>query len=97
VRQIRWRWVQDSTPASARVQALGCSVGCMGSACPRRSGPARPSRSCPPLAVSAVSGLAKRPRSGLALTRRTPAEIIVQRGGRAPARKAATTPRRAST
>jgi hypothetical protein len=41
------------------------------SAYSRRPRPARPARSCLLLAVSAVSGFAKRPCSGLALTQRT--------------------------
>ncbi len=72
VRKIRWRWVRDSARVFVRVQALGCPVGCM------RRALVRLVLVLPVLlaaavlgAVSAVSGLAKRPRSGLALTQRT--------------------------
>ena len=64
--------VRAGPPVSATAQVLGCTIGCTeGGACPCGPAPVRPSRSCPPLAVAAVSGLAKRPRSGLALTQRT--------------------------
>jgi len=77
--------VRDSAPASVKVRALGCTVGCMRSAYPRRPGPAHPSRSCPLLGrvrcVRAREATAQR----LGLDSADSAEIIVQRGGRAPA------------
>ena len=72
VRKIRWRWVRDSARVFVRVHALGCPVGCM------RRALVRLVLVLPVLlaaavlgAASAVSGLARRPRSGLALTQRT--------------------------
>jgi hypothetical protein len=63
--------VQDSAPASVRVQALGCTIGLHGSTCCVVLVLPVLLVAAIPLAVAAVSGLAKRPRSGLALTRWT--------------------------
>jgi hypothetical protein len=92
VHQIRWRWVPDSALASVRVQALGCTVGCTGSACLRRPGPARPSRSCHPLGRGRCVRAREATAQRLGLDSGDSAEIIVQRGGRAPAWKAVTMP-----
>jgi hypothetical protein len=61
----------EIAPMSAAAPAHGCTTSCVGSACSRCAVLPGLLVAAIPLAGAAVSGLAKRPHSGLALIQRT--------------------------
>ena len=82
MRQIRWRWVQYSAPASVRVQALGCTVGCIGERLSASSWSCPSFSQLPPLGCGRCVRAREATAQRLGLDSEDSAGIIVQRGGR---------------